>query len=148
MRALQQPETSGPDFIRLRYRADVDLLTARWQRPVSGEELRRGYAALLAAAQAAGCRAWLIDLRGRTAPSGDDAQWLTTAFLPPVPALLGGPVRVGLLLPPRFVFPFRKYPPTPGPPAENPQLQVRFFAEEAALTAWLTQAQAPAPAPA
>ena len=128
--ARPQPEA---DFLELRYRADVQLLVARWRRPVSAAELRQGYRATLRLARAVGCPFWQVDLRSRNAPDAADRQWLTTEFLVRAAQRLAGPVCLGYLLSPKLLAQMG------GPSASTNQ--VAFFAEEGPLTAWLTQCQ-------
>ncbi|WP_140464375.1 hypothetical protein [Hymenobacter nivis] len=131
--ALAPPET---DFLHLAYRPDVHQLVARWRRPVSGAELRRGYRALLAAAEAAACPYWVVDVRGRgSALDAVATRWLTADFLPLLPARLAGPVYLGYLASPRHLAALG----APAPPAAA--ARVAFFAEEGALNQWLVQQQ-------
>ena len=51
------------DFLDISYRADLDVLMARWLRPVELPELQAGYEQILAAAQAGAGRRWLGDVR-------------------------------------------------------------------------------------
>ncbi|GAB3638194.1 hypothetical protein GCM10027422_37840 [Hymenobacter arcticus] len=127
--------TPGPetDFLELRYRADLQLLVARWRRPVSAAELRQGYRATLRLARAVGCPFWQVDLRSRNAPEEADRQWLTTEFLARAAQRLAGPVCLGYLLSPKLLEAM-------GGPTAGAN-QVAFFAEEGPLTAWLTQCQ-------
>jgi hypothetical protein len=121
------------DFLELRYRADLQLLVARWRRPVSAAELRQGYRATLRLARAVGCPFWQVDLRSRNAPEAADWQWLTTEFLARATQRLAGPLCLGYLLSPKLLTQMG------GPTAGTNQ--VAFFAEEGPLTAWLTQCQ-------
>ena len=146
---------AAPDFLALTYRPDLHLLVGRWQRPVTGAELRQGYRATLALAQAVGCPYWQLDLRGRNAPEADARRWLTQQFMPHLAAQLGEPVYLGYLLSPQLL---REMQPNEdalnaaaGPvaaeaPPTEPTQQVAFFAEEGALTVWLTQCQHRRPA--
>ena len=124
--ALLRPEA---DFLELRYRADLHLLVARWQRAVSAAELRQGYRAMLALAQAVGCPHWQVDLRSRNAPDEATRQWLVGRFVPRLTACLGAPVRLAYLLTPALLTQM-------GPPA-SPASQVAFFSEEGPLTQWV-----------
>jgi len=44
------------DFLKISYRADLDLLVDRWLRPIELEELQHGYQLLLEAAEADKCQ--------------------------------------------------------------------------------------------
>lgn len=135
MNATPPPGRSQPqvDFLELRYRADLHLLVGRWHRPVSAAELRQGYRATLRLAQAVQCPFWQVDIRSRNAPDADARRWLTAGFLPWAAGRLAEPVCLAYLLTPSLLQEMGS--PTPG------AAQVAFFAEEGALTAWLTQCQ-------
>jgi len=126
------------DFLELRYRADVQLLVARWRRPVSAAELRQGYYAILRLAREVNCACWQVDLRSRNAPDEADRRWLTAEFLTSAAQRLEGPVCLGYLLTPKLLEQMG------GPTASNNR--VAFFSEEGPLTAWLTQCQHGQPA--
>jgi hypothetical protein len=121
------------DFLELRYRADLQLLVARWRRPVSASELRQGYRATLRLASEVNCPFWQVDLRSRNAPDAADRQWLTTDFLTRAARRLAGPVCLGYLLTPKLLEQM-------GGPISTAN-RVAFFSEEGPLTAWLTQCQ-------
>lgn len=125
-----QPEA---DFLELRYRADLQLLVARWRRPVSAAELRQGYRATLRLAREVKCPFWQVDLRSRNAADPADRQWLTAEFLTRAAQRLAGPVCLGYLLTPSLLAQMG------GPTASTNQ--VAFFSEEGPLTTWLTQCQ-------
>lgn len=141
MRALQLSNGLALDFLELRYCANVHILAARWQRPVTPAELRQGYLATLEAAESVKCPYWLVDLRGRTAPDVHGAHWLSSEFLPRVAKHLGGAVYLGLLLPPRYDYPFNLPDGNIVPLQAAGQLTVHPFDEEASLTQWLAQCQ-------
>ena len=121
------------DFLELRYRPDVQLLVARWRRPVSTAELRQGYYAMLRLAREMNCACWKVDLRSRNAPDEADRRWVNTEFLTQAAQRLDGPVCLGYLLTPSLLAQLGA--PTPGPN------QVAFFSEEGPLTDWLMQCQ-------
>ena len=148
LRALQLPPTPEPYFLHLHYQPDLRTLAARWQRPVSPSEFRQGYLAALAAAEAAACRFWLVDLRARTAPAPAEARWLTTRLLPLLPGRLGGTTYLGMLLSPQFVVPpAPPYPVVLGTSAPAPGVIVRSFDLEGPLIGWLARCQRPASPP-
>jgi len=121
------------DFLELRYRPDVQLLVARWRRPVSGAELRQGYYAMLRLAREVNCACWKVDLRSRNAPEEADRRWLTADFLTSAAQRLDGPVCLGYLLTPRLLAQM-------GSPTASTN-RVAFFSEEGPLTDWLMQCQ-------
>ncbi|NML63806.1 hypothetical protein HHL22_01175 [Hymenobacter sp. RP-2-7] len=138
-----------PDFLALTYRPDLHLLVCRWRRPVSGAEFRVGYRAILALAVAVGCPYWQVDLRGCNAAEAEARQWLTDKFLPQLPGALAAPVYLGYLLSPQLLRQLPSglssaVPPTDAPPSAGHR--AAFFAEEGALTAWLSQCQHRGPA--
>lgn len=146
---------AAPDFLALTYRPDLHLLVGRWQRPVTGAELRQGYRATLALAQAVGCPYWQLDLRGRNAPDADARRWLTQQFVPALATQLGEPAYLGYLLSPQLLGEMQANEAALNAAARlvaavaapaGPAQQVAFFAEEGALTAWLTQCQHRRPA--
>lgn len=121
------------DFLHLTYRPDLHRLVGRWQRPVSATELRRGYEAAQALAEAVDCPYWQLDLRGRNAPDAATWRWITHEFWPQLAERLGTPACVGYLLTPSLLREMG------APTADNSR--VAFFAEEGPLTDWLTQCQ-------
>ena len=138
--AFARPRLAADDFLHLAYRPDLHLLVGRWRRPVSGAELRRGYRAMLAAAEAAGCPRWLVDVRGRGLPDAAAARWLAGTFLPQLPARLAGPLCLAYLVGPRHRAPLGAA--AAGPPGGP---EVAFFEDEGALNGWLAQRR-PGPA--
>lgn len=121
------------DFLELRYRPDMQVLVARWRRPVSAAELRQGYYAILRLAREVGCACWQVDLRSRNAPDEADRRWLTADFLASAAQRLDGPVCLGYLLSPSLLAQM-------GSPTASTN-RVAFFSEEGPLMAWLTQCQ-------
>ncbi|AMJ65178.1 hypothetical protein [Hymenobacter sp. PAMC 26628] len=124
------------DFLRLAYRPDVHQLVARWRQQGPVAELRRGYRALLAAAEAAACPYWVVDVRSRDALDAAATRWLTDTFLPLLPARLASPVYLAYLVSPRHLAVLGAAAATAGAEA-----RVAFFAEEGPLNQWLVQRQ-------
>jgi hypothetical protein len=89
-----------PDFLAVSYRADLQVLVARWMRVISVEEMRQGYELLLAAAVQHNCRHWLIDARRRNNTDREGAIWMVQSFLPRLHGQLGGRTALAYLLPP------------------------------------------------
>ena len=121
------------DYLTVHYRADLNLLVCRWQRPVVAAEFEQGYRTMLRAAQETGCPYWLLDVRGRALPEAATLQWFRQEFLPRLTEHLGRPVCLGFLLSPNQLR--QRVPVT-----EN-EACMAFFSEEGPLTAWLTQCQ-------
>lgn len=91
------------DFLDTSYRADLDVLVARWLRPVGLPELQSGYEQILAAAQAGAGRRWLIDVRRRFNTHQIGAQWMVSNLLPRLGPALGGRSRLAYLLAPMYL---------------------------------------------
>ncbi len=122
------------DYLVLRYRPDLHLLVGRWQRPVSADEFRAGYRAMLRLARQVNCPYWQLDLRGRaTLPDDDTRRWLLQRFLPELALRLPEPVCLAYLLSPSLMRQMVT-------PADSPT-HLAFFSEEGPLTAWLLQCQ-------
>ncbi|WP_151087285.1 hypothetical protein [Hymenobacter baengnokdamensis] len=85
--------TYSPDSFSLEYRPEQRMLIGRWLRPVTLDELKAHYHALLAAAIAHdNCCHWLLDVRRRVAIDTDAALWFREEFGPQLPLVLGRPV--------------------------------------------------------
>ncbi|MGI4761900.1 MAG: hypothetical protein ACRYF0_14425 [Janthinobacterium lividum] len=84
--------TYSPDSFSLDYRPEQHLLIGRWLRPVSFDELKTHYTALLEAALAHGhCRHWLLDVRRRHISDAAALAWFAD-FSRQLPTALGQPV--------------------------------------------------------
>lgn len=82
-------------------RPDLPAIVARWQREISAAELKAGYFAVLAAADALGCWRWLLDLRRREELATPElAAWLNKDFFPRLPGRYAAPVRLAFLASP------------------------------------------------
>lgn len=131
------------DFLEISYRADLDLLVARWLRPIELPQLQRGYGLLLEAALAGNCRRWLLDVRRRLNTHQLGASWMVSTFLPQLGPVLGGRTRLAYLLAP--VYMRDSSADSAFPPAAyfegKPFIGERFIEENAAL-AWLGQEMA------
>ena len=136
MTALPTPSHtwSEADFLTINYRADLNLLVCRWQRPVAAGEFQQGYRTMLRAAQQSGCPFWLLDVRGRALPEATTLDWFRHEFLPRLTEHLGRPACMGFLLSPSQLR-------QRGPAAPDATADLAFFSEEGPLTAWLTQCQ-------
>jgi hypothetical protein len=125
---------SEADFLTVNYRADLNLLVCRWQRPVVASEFQQGSRTMLRAAQESRCAFWLLDVRGRSLPEAATLDWFRQEFLPQLAEHLGRPACLGFLLSPNQL---RQRVPV----AADAGACMAFFAEEGPLTAWLTQCQ-------
>ena len=85
----------------LLHRPDLPALIARWQREVTTAELRRGYEAIRAIADATNCAHWLLDLRRRqdlTEPALN--AWFGHEFIPSLRGRYAEGVRMAFLISP------------------------------------------------
>ena len=126
------------DFLEISYRADLDVLVARWLRPVDLPELQQGYELLLEAARAGAGRRWLIDVRRRFNTHQLGSQWMVGSLLPPLGPTLGGRTRLAYLMVPEFMRDAAADAAFP-PPAffeGRPFIGERFIEENAAIE-WL-----------
>ena len=125
-------------FLEVSYRADLDVLVARWLRPVELPELQRGYELMLDTARAGAGRRWLIDVRRRFNTHQVGAQWMVSSLLPRLGPTLGGHSRLAYLLAPMYLrdsdadsaFPPQSYF------EGKPFISDRFIEENAAIE-WL-----------
>jgi len=129
------------DFLEITYRPDLDVLVARWLRPIELAELQRGYEAMLEAAAAdptAPRRRWLLDVRRRLNTHLIGAQWMASTLLPQLGPRLGGRTRLAYLLVPTFLRDEAADAAFPPPDyfVGQPFLADRFVEEQAA-TEWL-----------
>ena len=128
------------DFVEISYRADLDVLVARWLRPVELPEIQRGYEMILNAAQAGAGRRWLIDVRRRFNTHQLGAQWMVSSFLPRLAPTLGGHSRLAYLMAPMYLRDSEADSAFP-PPAYfegKPFIGDRFIEENAAIV-WLRE---------
>ena len=91
------------DFLTISYRPDLDVLVARWLRPIELAEMEQGYWALLAEAELRQCRRWLLDVRRRRNTHQIGAAWMVSTLLPALGQRLGGRSRLAYLLMPEFM---------------------------------------------
>ncbi len=121
--------------LTLTHRADLGLVIARWQRETTPAELRADYLAIRAAADAAGCGCWLLDLRRRedvTEPMVN--VWFGHEFAPSLRGRFAGPARLAFL-----VSPLRaQQPVTAVVSAAEADCLIATFTEESAACDWLT----------
>ena len=126
------------DFLEISYRADLDVLVARWLRPVELPELQQGYECTLEAARARAARRWLLDVRRRFNTHQMGAQWMVSSLLPRLGPTLGGRSRLAYLLVPEYLRDTAADSAFP-PPAffeGKPFISERFI-EESAAVVWL-----------
>jgi hypothetical protein len=133
--APPEPELAPVD---LSYRPDLRVLTVRWLRDVSFEELQTG-SALAHTHQA--CR-WLVDVRRRTLLDAFQSEWVAQQLLPTVAAQLAPePLCVAYLLAPGRVENIRLLPDLAQTVARaqdrSQTYGLRTFSEEGRAMQWL-----------
>lgn len=122
--------------LTLSHRPDLPAVLARWQRDISPAELRHGYLAILAAADACGCWRWLLDLRRRNEQNDSDiATWMSQDFFPRLIGRFAQPVRVAFLVSPMRAL----NEPPPMRPAQPNTHEFATFTDEAAAYTWLAR---------
>lgn len=94
------PASSCADFLDLGYRADIKVLTVRWLRSVSREELQAGFEQARQLSMEQGATHWLVDVRRRTSLDAVSSAWVARDFLPTVARGLGSRLMVAYLLSP------------------------------------------------
>ena len=132
-----------PNFgLEIMPRPDLPAVVARWQREITEAELKDGYFAILAAADALGCWRWLLDMRRReelVTPAL--ATWINTAFFPRLVGRYPRPVRLAFLISPlrarqtqaaSSAATISSQQPAPG-------YATALFTDEAAAYQWLAQ---------
>jgi hypothetical protein len=130
---------SAPDSVELLYRPELQILMARWLRPVAAPELVHGYEATLLKAKQHRARYWLLDVRGRGPASEDDTEWVLTEFFPRLHQQLGGRVYVCFLLAASQLSAAEQE--DGAPLVSNEQYHVRLFTAETPAMAWLSRRQ-------
>ena len=95
-----RPETLAvADHLTLTYRPDMEVLIARWKRPVTLEELQVGYRCLADEAERCNTVRWLLDTRP-LAISTEAGRWVNDVFYPTLAARFDRPVRMAYMIPP------------------------------------------------
>ena len=85
------------DNLTLTYRPDLEVLIARWSRPVTLEELQVGYRTLADEAERRGTVRWLLDTRALTV-NAEAGRWVNDHFYPTLAARLGRPLRMAYMV--------------------------------------------------
>jgi len=87
------------DHLRLTYRPDLEVLIARWSRPVTLEELQVGYRALADEAEQRKAVRWLLDTRALEI-SAEAGRWVNDSFYPTLASRFDRPLRMAYMVPP------------------------------------------------
>ncbi|MCA8829103.1 hypothetical protein [Hymenobacter pini] len=96
--------TSLADFLDLSYRPDLHILTVRWLRAVSHEELQAGFEAARRYGQERHAARWLVDVRRRTELDASSSAWVAETLLPAAAAdVVPARLQVAYLLSPARV---------------------------------------------
>ncbi|WP_210522004.1 hypothetical protein [Hymenobacter terricola] len=137
---------SSPSSLQLTYRADLDVLTARWFVPSAFPQLQQEYAAVLAAGLAHGTSRWLLDVRRTPTPSAEATHWVTAVWLPRAAGQVARPLHLAYLLSPQRTAAIFT---DAGAHAQVEQVlapgqsfQLQLFGDEGAAVRWLTEAPA------
>jgi len=130
------------DYLVINYRPDLNMLIARWQRPVSGDETRVGYQKILEVAQRYQCPYWLLDGRRRHPADAETTNWGFQDFFPELHTWLGQPVYLSQLLSPiyqQLTLTMPVYQESESNPTQT--YQMRRFNDEAQAVQWLSGCQ-------
>ncbi|WP_345227229.1 hypothetical protein [Hymenobacter koreensis] len=132
------------DVLQITYRADLQVLVARWMRQPSTDELQNGYEHLLNVAVEYKCHTWLIDAGRRADSNKDRTTWMVQHFFPRLAERLPGNVHLAFLFTPGHLRDIETDPQLP--PLSffgNRPYQVARFTEEQAAMAWLAEHRQP-----
>ncbi len=130
------------DYLVINYRSDLNMLVARWQRPVSGAETRAGYQQILEIAQQYQCPYWLLDGRRRHPADIETTNWGFQDFFPNLHFWLGQQVYLSQLLSPiyqQLTLTMPVYQESENNPTQT--YQMRRFNDEAEAVQWLSGCQ-------
>jgi len=120
--------------LTLAHRPDLGVLIARWQREVTPAELQSGYLAIRAAADAADCGQWLLDLRRREDVIEPAVNaWFGREFAPSLRGRYERAARLAFLVSPRRA----QQPVTAMVSAADTDCQLATFMDEAEAYRWL-----------
>ena len=120
--------------LTLAHRPDLGMLIARWQREVTPTELQSGYLAIRAAADAADCGQWLLDLRRREDVIEPAVNaWFGREFAPSLRGRYERAARLAFLVSPRRA----QQPVTAMVSAADTDCQLATFMDEAEAYRWL-----------
>lgn len=131
-----------PDYLTISYRDDLRMLVARWMRPVSAQETRKGYYTILEAGQHFQCPFWLLDGRRRLPADEETTQWGLYEFFPQLKAKLGSRVYMSQLLSPSYQLITQNIPAFQLLESQPSQSYLmRRFNNEAHAVEWLRECQ-------
>ncbi|RSK48295.1 hypothetical protein [Hymenobacter rigui] len=130
------------DFLDLSYRSDLRILTVRWLRAVSLEELQAGFEAARLQARAYQATHWLVDVRRRTELDAATSAWVAHTLLPAAATELAPAVlQVAYLLSPARADVLQQDAPmravTAAAQAPTQPYRLRTFLDEGPAVQWL-----------
>jgi hypothetical protein len=97
--SMQPRKLTVADHLSLTYRPDLEVLIARWLRPVTLAELQAGYQALADEAERCNTVRWLLDTRALSV-STEAGRWVNDSFYPTLANRFVQPVRMAYMIPP------------------------------------------------
>ncbi|QNH60490.1 hypothetical protein [Hymenobacter sediminicola] len=130
------------DYLHIVHRLDLNMLVARWLRPVSGAETQEGYHFILEAARQSQCPYWLLDGRRRLPADAETTKWGFEEYFPHLRAQLGQPVFLSQLISPTYQLVTQAIP-VFQENESNPThtYRMRRFNDEAQAVEWLRSCQ-------
>ncbi|WP_345073642.1 hypothetical protein [Hymenobacter fastidiosus] len=136
------PTPPAFDFLNLAYRPDLNMLTVRWLRAVTFEELRQGFQAVLSEGLHYGATRWLVDVRRRTEMDVVPSQWVAQQLLPEAAAKMAPTVLyVAYLLSPSRADQLQSDPPlraaAQGAQSPSQPYRLQTFLDEGLAVRWL-----------
>jgi hypothetical protein len=130
------------DYLNITFRTDLNMVVARWLRPVSGPETREGYAQIRDTARHWGCPYWLLDGRRRQPADAETTSWGFNEFFPTLSGQLGQPVYLSQLLSPQYQQLTQELPVYQEQESNTARTyHMRRFNDEAAAVLWLRECQ-------
>lgn len=126
------------DYLQYQYRADLQVLVARWLRQPTDDELHDGYHRLLAVAAGHDARLWLIDTRRRDHSNQQSTSWMVEHFLPLLPQHFNGSVYLAFLFMPTHLYAIERDAAVPPLTYfDGRSYHVQRFTEEQSAMQWL-----------
>ncbi|RYU82193.1 hypothetical protein [Hymenobacter persicinus] len=134
--------------LTLSYRPDLGVLTVRWLRDVTFEELQEGFRSASALSHTHQATCWLVDVRRRVMLDAFQSEWVAQRLLPEMAATLApDPLFVAYLLAPARVENIRLEPALRATVAQaehsSQAYRLRTFADEGPAMQWLLAQQQP-----
>jgi hypothetical protein len=132
------PDLPTLDYLQYQYRADLQVLVARWLRQPTDAELHEGYFRLLTVAAGHGAKLWLVDTRRRDHSNQQSTPWMVEHFLPLLPEHLDGAVYLAFLFMPTHLYEIERDGSVPPLTYfDGRSYHVQRFTEEQSAMQWL-----------